>query len=289
MSAHANPLVSKVELANTLRRLRTGAGRTLEDAAAVLEVSAATISRIETGVRIPRARDVRELCRYYGVQDETRIEELASLVALARRQGWWESYASVDETYGSYIGYEEAAVSVHQFENGAIPAIFQTEAYGQAYYREVVQLYWPDPPDDQFIGEKLKVRRIRRDRLWERERSRHTLILDEAVLRRPVGDSSVMREQLVFLVAAAEEQRVQILLLPTAAGASGGQGPFTILTLPQGELSDLVYLDTLQGQSILEEDEVVARHRRIFAFLRGAALNATESIEVLRAHAGQYS
>ena len=81
----ASPTVRRKELANVLRGLRTQSRLTLEDAAGRLEMSAATLSRIETGIRIPRARDVRDLVHLYGVTDEKRVAHIVGLVA--RREG----------------------------------------------------------------------------------------------------------------------------------------------------------------------------------------------------------
>ena len=98
------PVVGRRELATTLRRLRISAGMTLDAAAAVLEVSGPTISRIETGQRIPRARDVRDLAKAYGVTDDDQIDELVALVSAAKKPGWWETYSAVDDDFATYIG-----------------------------------------------------------------------------------------------------------------------------------------------------------------------------------------
>ncbi len=92
MSDPTNPVVSRAELSGRLRQLRVQAGQTLEDAADVLEVSAATVSRIETGQRVPRARDVRELARAFGA-DEAEVERLAGLVQRSRERDGGRSTA----------------------------------------------------------------------------------------------------------------------------------------------------------------------------------------------------
>src|SRR3954447_6620208 len=132
MARPSSPTVSRRELANTLRQMRQRARKTLEEAAAALEVSAATLSRIETGVRVPRARDVKDLCEFYGITDPARIASMIALVADAKESGWWEAYSEVDDEYATFIGLEAAAIEIDQFENAMIPAFMQTSAYGEA-------------------------------------------------------------------------------------------------------------------------------------------------------------
>src|ERR1700721_45009 len=55
-----------------LRGYRENLGYTLEDAARVLECDRSKVSRIETGQRGIRARDLRELMEEYGVAEEQR-------------------------------------------------------------------------------------------------------------------------------------------------------------------------------------------------------------------------
>ncbi|WP_285599457.1 helix-turn-helix transcriptional regulator [Kineosporia sp. NBRC 101731] len=285
-----NPLVSKVELASTLRQLRLEAGKTLEDAADVLEVSTATISRIETGGRIPRARDVRELCRYYGLQNDDRIAELAALVAGARASGWWEEYEVIDEKYGTFIGYEEAATRIEQFENTTMPALLQTRSYAWHYFRDVVRLYWKSIPTDRQNNERIDVRELRRSHLTARAGSvDYSVILDEAVLMRIVGSVAVMREQIQWLISAAQESWVSVYVLPMDKGAVAGPvGPFTALTLPQDGVTDVVYTDTLRGQDFNLNKSEVDLHKRVLAHLRAEALDASESIQLLTARLAAY-
>lgn len=278
-----NPLVSKVELANTLRQLRTEAGRTLEESALVLEVSAATMSRIETGARIPRARDVRELCRFYGVADEEQVEELAGLVAGARATAWWEEYSVVNRDYGKFIGYEEAATRVDQFENANIPALLQIKAYGEWYFRTAYRLNAESTLTAGQIEERLKVRALRCRNLANRSKSLICrIVMDEVVLLRTAGEAGIMKEQIRHLVEVSAEPWVEIRILPVALGMIAGPvAPFTALTLPQSQVTDVVYMDTLNGQEFQYDKPKVEQHKRVLADLRSHALSTSDSLEML--------
>ncbi len=289
MARFASPTVSRRELANTLRRLRLDAHRTLEEAAAALEVSAATISRIETGVRVPRARDVKDLCEFYGLTDETRINELTALVAGAKESGWWEAYTEVGEEYATFIGLEQAATAIDQFESSIVPVFLQTAAYGEAYLRGVVSPFRQKPLSDHDIAKRLEVRARRQQLLSSDSGLRYAMIIDEAALLRIVGSPAVMRGQVDQLLQATERSDTEILVLPLSRGAHPGQiGAFTILSLPQSQVSDVVYIDSLAGQLFLEIPDEIDRHRRIFTSLRHIALDAAASLEALRSKMADY-
>ncbi len=282
MARPVSPTVSRRELANSLRAMRLGARKTLEEAAAALEVSAATLSRIETGIRVPRARDVRDLSAFYGLTDEGRISALTALVADARESGWWEAYTEVDEAYATFIGLEAAATAIEQFEIGLVPGFLQTTEYGKAYLRSAVSPSRKTPLSDHDITKWTEVRTRRQQLLSPPSDLAYTAILDEAVLHRPVGGADVMREQLLHLIHASGRPGTDILILPLSYGGHPGQqGGFSILTLPQAQVSDVVYMDSLAGQLFLETPEELDRHRRVFNNLRTVALDAQKSQEVL--------
>ncbi len=283
MARPTSPTVSRRELANTLRRMRQQARKTLEEAAAALEMSAATLSRLETGVRLPRARDVKDLCAFYGATDPARVAELVALVAVAKEPGWWESYTEVDEEYATFIGLEAAATAIEQFEIGMVPGFLQTTAYGRAYLRDAVSPGRRTPLNDHDIEKRIEVRTRRQQLLSTPSYLRYTAIIDEAVLVRPVGGPAVMREQLAHLLVAAEKPSTELLVLPLAHGGHPGQqGGFSILSMPQAQVSDVVYIDSLAGQLFLETPDELDRHRRVFTTLRHTALDANASQEALR-------
>jgi transcriptional regulator with XRE-family HTH domain len=278
-----SPTVSRRELANTLRQLRRRAGRTLEEAAAALEVSAATLSRLETGVRVPRARDVRDLCEFYGVTDRARVEALTSLVADAKEPGWWESYTEVDDDYATYIGFEAAATAIDQFKDSLIPGSLQTVDYGRAYLQLAARRGRKQPPSDHDIEKRVEVRIRRQQQLFATDPDvRYTAIIDEAALLRPVGGATVMRK-LSQLLLAAVRPNAEILMLPLANRRHPGrEGGFTVSSLLQAQVFHALHIEFLAGQLFLESPDELDRHRRVFAILRHASLDATASQEALR-------
>ena len=105
------PPVRRRLLGAALRRFREQAGYTLEDAARILECDRSKISRIETGQRGIRPKELRELLVEYGV-DEPRRDALLVVARQAQQAGWWQSYGHVlDDAYQDFIGLEATATS----------------------------------------------------------------------------------------------------------------------------------------------------------------------------------
>jgi transcriptional regulator with XRE-family HTH domain len=277
----ASPTVRRRQLANVLRRLRHDSGMTLEQAAAVLEVSGATLSRIETGVRVPRSRDVRDLLDAYGVTDEARITEVTTLVAEARESGWWEAYSEVDDAYGTYIGLEAAANEIEQYES-VVPAMLQTPEYLRAWLEEVVNPQRERPFSEHDIEKRVEVLLERQRLLQSPGGLKYSVVLDEGAFARTVGGDEVMRRQIQHMVEMAQLPSVSLRLLPLAAGAHPAQsaGPFTILSLPR-DVSDVVYVDSLVvGQLFLENPADLSRCRRVFAALIAKSVTQEALLDV---------
>src|SRR6266700_3062868 len=195
----ASPTVRQRELGQRLRELRHGLGLTVEDVAGQLLCSATKISRIETGTRRASLRDVRDLCRIYGVTDEAAAASLMDLARQAREPGWWTQYD--DLHLSPYIGLEQEATAITYFSMYFVPGLLQTEDYARAIIRGMA------PKIEQKIFEQRVEARLRRQQLLEQENPpRVRALLDEAVLHRQVGGKAVMRAQLdkILEVARAE-------------------------------------------------------------------------------------
>src|ERR1700690_205415 len=114
------PPVRRRLLRAALRRHRESAGLGLEDAARVLECDRSKISRIETGQRGIRGKELRELLAEYGGPEQ----EQAPLIALAHRSpqhGWWEEYRDVlPEAAQDYVVLEAAASEILAYDSSAV-------------------------------------------------------------------------------------------------------------------------------------------------------------------------
>jgi transcriptional regulator with XRE-family HTH domain len=266
--------VRQRRLARELRRLREGAHLTIEDVADKLELSPSTVSRMETAQVGVRPRDLRELLDIYQVPDAQR-EELLQIARERRRQPWWQEYRDLPNV--PLAGFEADAASITQYSALLVPGLLQTEAYG----REVLAAIRLDArPVD--IERRMELRLNRQAVLTSDSAPQYWVILDEAVVRRPVGGPEVMAAQLEHLARQAELPSVTLQVLPFSAGAHAGMdGEFTVFGYREPEDPDVVYIENTGGDAYIEDAEVTRRYRRIFDHLRAAALDPAESVRML--------
>jgi transcriptional regulator with XRE-family HTH domain len=272
--AGPSPTIGQRRLARELRRLRADARLTIEQVAEKLELSASTISRIETAQVGVRTRDLRDLLDIYQVTGGQR-EELLQIARDRRQQPWWREYRDLPNV--PLAGYEAEAASISQYSALLVPGLLQTKAYADAVLRAIrVEA----KPDD--IEPRLQFRMDRQKLLTDKKSPQYWAVLDEAVLRRTVGGRQVMHAQLERLIDAAALPKVTLQVLPFTAGEHAGMdGEFTVLRYRKPADPDVVYIENTGGDLYEEDADVTRRYNLIFDHLRAAALDPAESIRTL--------
>jgi transcriptional regulator with XRE-family HTH domain len=275
------PMVARLGLANALRRLRTDAGVTLEQAAKRLEYSNATLSRIENAQKLPKARDVRELCALFAVTDEEETDRLLMLLEAARESPWYSELGDVDDEAARAIDMETSANKIEQFSSTMIPGLLQTRGYMRVFIAEAMQARRDTLLSAAELDQWIEIRLERQRILTRASGPEYAVVLDEADLRRQVGGSEVMREQLLHLVELSATPRLTIRVVPLEAGAHPGQlGSFTIMHLPVEDVSDAVYVDSVAGQTFLDWPEDLVRYSRVFRVVESISLDEQASREL---------
>jgi transcriptional regulator with XRE-family HTH domain len=271
------PTGRRRRLGAELRRLREEAGLTIDRVAEVLECSPSKVSRIETGQVSATPRDVRDMLGLYRVDDE-RLEAMVQVAREARQRGWWQKFVDVPDGVPAYVGLEAAATSIDVYMSLIVPALLQTPDYARA----VIAAVRPDLPASE-LDRRVELR-LRRQELLDQERPPVLrVLLDDALLRRPVGGPGVMAAQRRRLLADADRPAVTIQVLEVAAGAHAGMdGPFTIFGFPAPAERDVVALDSAADALYLEGPEDVARYRRVFELLLPAARSPGDSAAIIR-------
>lgn len=271
MSERRSPTIRRRRLGAELRRHREAAGITIEVVADRLECSASKISRIETGHTTATPRDVRDMLLIYGVTGP-ESDELVQIAREARQKGWWHPYSTV--LVGAYVGLEAAASSIRQYEQQVVPGLLETEEYAFAMIRAAR----PDFTVEQ-VQQRVRVRMSRQSLLTQDDPVDLWVVLDEAVLSRPVGGDEVMCRQLQRLVEAAQLPNVTIQILPFSVGAHAGMdGTFTILSFPDAGDPDVVYAENATGGLFLEKSDELQKYSFIFDHVRAAAMRPEESV-----------
>jgi transcriptional regulator with XRE-family HTH domain len=271
------PTGRRRRLGAELRRLREAAGLTIDRVAEELECSPSKVSRIETGQVSATPRDVRDMLGLYRV-DDARIEAMVQVAREARQRGWWQKFVDVPDGVPAYVGLETAATSIDIYMALLVPALLQTPDYARA----VIAAVRPDLPPAE-IDRRVELRLRRQDLLDQERPPRIRVLLDDTVLRRPVGGPAVMAAQRRRLLADADRPAVTIQVLEVDAGAHAGMdGPFTIFGFPAPAERDVVALDSAADALYLEGPEDVARYRRVFELLLPAARSPEDSAAIIR-------
>jgi len=269
-----SPTVRRRRLGMELRRLRETAGLTIERVAEELECSHSKISRIETAQVGATPRDVRDMLGLYGVEGEER-DHLVQIAREARQKGWWHAYVDVPQT--AYVDMEAEAASIRIYEGLVLPGLVQTRTYARAVLQAVRVDLRPDE-----LERRVEFRMARQRLLSQGDPPMLWMIVDESVVRRPVGGLSAMREQLHHLVKLTELPAVTFQVLPYEAGAHAGMdGPFTIFTFPDSADLEVIYFENTQNDFYLESVEAIRRYKFLFDHLRAAALKPDDSIALL--------
>jgi transcriptional regulator with XRE-family HTH domain len=248
-----------------VRRARLAAGMTLADLGARVPCDASTVSRIEAGTLSPTER-FAETC------DE----------AFPHMDGWflrfWHDSRKWNGPYPAwfrpFVEYEAKAKSLRTFEHSLVPGLLQTVDYARA-----VLATRPNTSEDEV--EQLTVARIDRQVILERD-SPPLLwaVIDEAVLRREVGGSKVMHDQLWHIVKASDRPNITVEVIPDGTGAhSGLLGAFVIADF--ADVPSIVYLETSNGGQIVEKPSTVEDEVLIFDSLRSDALSRRQSRDLI--------
>ncbi|WP_338698899.1 helix-turn-helix transcriptional regulator [Streptomyces sp. Q6] len=271
-------VVRRILLGSQLRRLRESRGITREAAGYSIRASESKISRLELGRVSFKARDVEDLLTLYGVSDDAEREALLSLVKEANVAGWWHSYSDVlPGWFQTYVGLEGAASLIRGYEAQFVHGLLQTEAYAHAV---VAQGMRGAAVED--IDRRVTLR-LARQKLLVSERAPDVhIILDEAALRRVQGGPDVMRGQLEHLIDAAALPHVTLQIMPFSHGWHAGEsGTFTILTFPESDLSDVVFLEQLTSALYLDKREDVAQYEKAMEDLREQCPSPEDSLTLL--------
>ena len=283
--------VPRRQLGRYLRELRGGQRLTVRTAAERLEWSEAKIWRIETGQVSLRSLDVEAMCKVYGA-DASLTEGLMGLAKETKARGWWHSYGDViPEGFDLYIGLEEAASAVSWYESELVPGLLQTESYAHT-------LIEADNPgvDAQEIDRRVHVR-IARQALITRVTAAPELdvVLNEAIIKRPVGGPGVMHAQLSRLAEASTLPNVSLRIMPFSAGLHHGimSGPFVILHFPvngDGKATEppTVYVDGFTGALYLDKPSEIQRYEKAFSDIWESALTEDASRELIHEAAREF-
>jgi len=273
------PTVLRILLGAQLRRLREAKRISLEDAGEAIRASHSKISRLETGRVGFKDRDIADLLTLYGVMDESERTALRELAARANKQGWWHDYSDIlPNWFEAYVGLEEAATQIRAYEVQFIPGLLQTGDYARA----VTLLGYPNAPSRD-IDRRVGLRLARQAVFTRPNPPNIWIVLDEAVMKRPIGGPEVMRAQVKHLIEMSARPNVTIQIVPFQIGGhAAAGGPFSILRFAEHDLPDVVYLEQLTSALYLDKQEIVDSYLAVMDRLCVDATTPASSIKTMR-------
>jgi transcriptional regulator with XRE-family HTH domain len=290
-----NPPVRRRLLGSALREYRESLGFNLDEAARILECDRSKVSRIETGERGIRPKELRELLTEYGVPAAEQ-EALLAIAHRGRDSGWWLDYRDVLSAEAQdYVIMETAATEILGYEANQVPDLLQTADYIRAVAG--ADAGYPSAEQRKHV---LEVKLNRQRVVLGGRAPGLDLVITEGALRQAVGPARVMREQLGRLADAAEagfagpdgpRAPLALRVLPFTEGAyaAAGGGSMTLLRFAEAPEIGIVHLAALSGGVSLEGRADVGRYRRTFTQLQAAALPPARSARLIRSIARGYN
>jgi transcriptional regulator with XRE-family HTH domain len=282
MTVPGSPTVRRRRLATELREIRESKGESGDAVAKALHWSPSKISRYERAKTGLPPREVERLLDYYGITGPRR-DVLLALARDASQKGWWEDYGdSLSPDYQQFIGLEDEARSIAVWQFDVVPGLLQS----QAYARSIISTYSQIEPVAPSMIDRLVRVRIRRQQIVDRESGLDlSVVIDESVLQRRVGDDRVMYEQLQRLAQDADRPNVTVQVLPLDGGHPVFAESFVIFRFdPDSDagLKDVVSIEHLRNDFSLEGEKETYLHWVAFQMLTRAALDPDRSKELIR-------
>ncbi|MEV6727055.1 helix-turn-helix transcriptional regulator [Streptomyces xanthochromogenes] len=269
MAIEGNP-ESRTKYGEELRAKREAAGFTQEELSQRAVMSRTHIAHIEAGRRRPDPADARRLDSVLGTG------------------GFFERFLptldgrKVAEHFAEVLEFEHQATVIRQYAPKLVPGFLQTEAYA----REVLSSGYPPKNDEE--RDRLLAARLERARVLEDfDKPIVWTMLDEAVLRRPIGGPLVMCEQLRHLLALGESRRIRLHVLPYEAGAHAVlEGHVSLLWF--SDLPPIAYVEGLKNGRVWELPSMVRQCQEVYDHALGDALSHMRSLALIRSVAEDY-
>ncbi|MFD4407627.1 helix-turn-helix domain-containing protein [Nocardia sp. NPDC058499] len=253
-------------------------------------LSRSTIVRMEEGNPAVRytVPNLKALLDLYEASEEDReiLLALAAETRNGRSKSWWHDYTNTElpEWFGLFVIMEDSATRIRDYQAENIPGLLQTQEYAEVLFQTPAGLATPEQAKN-----RLQVRMGRQSILARPKPPRFEVVLNEAILCRPIGGPGLMTRQFEHLVDMMKRPNVSIRILPWAAGVHGGMyaaSSFMLLDFPEDPIGEpieppLAYVDTLTGAMYLNKPSEFAAYERVWRDIDQKALSATKSKELI--------
>lgn len=218
---------------------------------------------------------LNKLLNFYEVEDPETREAMHALARDAKQRGWWSHYKDVLPQM--LADFEAEACSFRTYHAQVIPGMLQTPTYADAVFRA------NKVRDDNEIQQRVAARIARQTILNKVNPPSYQAIIDESTLRRVVGSTEVMREQLQHLIHMASRHNIDIYVLPFTAGAHPAtEGTFIVMDFPDPRDVSIAYLENPATSLYLEESDQIRMFNDMFGDAQGCSLNPVQSLSFIQ-------
>ncbi|MFE4495239.1 helix-turn-helix domain-containing protein [Streptomyces niveus] len=269
MSVQRVPRSPRQKYGEELKLRRVAAGMTQEALARLVVCSPTLISHFEAGRRLPSPSDAKRIDQALGTDGffERWLEDLES---------------KYPQHFSAAAELEKQAIKIRQFGLSLVPGLLQTEPYARAVFRSYHANYRTDEIDRRVVNRMERAHLLEGTSgpvLWT--------LLDEAVLRRPVGGALTMAAQLRKIAGLAETGRLRLHVLPFGLGAHAVmESLLTLMTFEDGP--PIAYVEGLYTGNLMDDPALVGRCQAAYDLALGDALSHQESMVLMRAVAEEY-
>ncbi|MFJ3301640.1 helix-turn-helix domain-containing protein [Streptomyces sp. NPDC086549] len=243
-----------------LKLFRERAGLDRSELGALAGYSASTIASFEQGRRIPPPKfidRVDEVLDAGGVLSAGKEE-----VARAQYPAFFRDAAKL----------EGEAVELHVYATHAVSGLLQTAEYARAVFTMRRPLL-----DEETVEQRVAARLARQDIFSRAPMPTISFVIEESVLRRPLGGWSVMRGQLEQMHLLGQRRNVEIQVMPTEREEHAGlAGPFTLIETRDGRR--IAYVEAHKDSRLYTERKSARAFEEQYGILRADALNPRESL-----------
>ncbi|WP_225849910.1 helix-turn-helix transcriptional regulator [Streptomyces sp. HPF1205] len=243
-----------------LKRFRTRAGLERPEFGSLTGYSVATIASYEQGRRVPPPRFIDQADRVLDAGGV--LQEMKEEVARAQYPAFFRDAARL----------EAEAVELHVYANQAVPGLLQTEEYARAVFGMM-----RPPLDEDSVNERVVARLARQEVFARRPEPMMSFVIDESVLRRPIGGRAVLRGQLEQILLVGHKRTVEVQVMPLVSEEHAGlAGPFSLIETDEGRR--IAYVEVQNVSHVHTERRLVRGLEVKYGILRAQALTPRASL-----------
>ncbi|MFK4144334.1 helix-turn-helix domain-containing protein [Streptomyces sp. NPDC004065] len=252
-----------------VKLLREAAGLTQAQLGERVGYGEAQIAAVEQGRRIPKPELIDAADRVLGARGV--LVAMKEEVAKARYPSFFRRYVQL----------EAEAIELHAYMNHVVKGLLQTEECARAVFR-----MWRPLLDEEAIEQGVSARMERQKLFGRRPAPLLSFVIDEHVLRRPLGGRDVWRGQLEQLLIYGHQRNVELQVMPMERDEHAGlAGPLTLIH--SKDQRRMAYMEVQDVSALYAEPKKVSPLEATYGVLRAQALTPRESLAFIEKLLGE--